>query len=132
MASISSQMGTLSLRPALASAMRSPFARLERLVRRYLTESEDEGTARLCRELRAARDRGYLTPRELEAVCRWKSPRAIWQVRANSHHRIRKATAAALRTRDEERRLEALVALRGVANPVASGAGRQGGGEGRA
>jgi hypothetical protein len=101
--------------------MRSPFVRLERLVRRHLAD-EDEATARLSQRLQAARVRGYLTAGELEAVCRWKSPRAIWQVRANTHHRIRRCTAAALATRDEARRLEALLELRGVSVAMASAA----------
>jgi hypothetical protein len=95
--------------------------RLARLVRRYLGP-EDAGTRALIRRLRAARRRGYLTRGELEAVCRWKSPRAIWHVRSNDHHRVRGATAAALAARDEAVRLEALLALRGVSVPMASSA----------
>jgi hypothetical protein len=96
------------------------YGRLEPVIRRHLSKDEDEATARLCRELRAARARGYLTRSELLAVCRWKSPRAIHQVRANSPKRVRAATTSALGTRSEPRRLEALVRLRGVSVPMAS------------
>jgi hypothetical protein len=93
---------------------------LEPLIREHLSVEEDEATALLCRGLRAAKRRGYLTPAELEAVCRWKSARAIRHIRANSHHRVRAATGAALATRSEQRRLEALLQLEGVSVPMAS------------
>jgi hypothetical protein len=104
---------------ALQDATRG-YARLETVIRRHLSTEEDEGTARLCRELRDARARGYLTRSELVAVCRWKSPRAIHHVRANSPKRVRAATASALGTRSEPRRLESLLRLRGVSVPMAS------------
>jgi hypothetical protein len=94
--------------------------RLEPLIRRHLSTREDEGTARLCRELRPARARGYLTRSELLAVCRWKSPRAIHRVLANTDKQVRVATALALGTRSEPRRLECLVRLKGVSVPMAS------------
>jgi hypothetical protein len=93
---------------------------LEPLIREHLSVEEDEATALLCRGLRAAKRRGYLMPAELEAVCRWKSARAIRHIRANSHHRVRAATGAALATRSEQRRLEALLQLKGVSVPMAS------------
>ena len=74
------------------------------------------------RTLDAARARGYLTRSELVAVCRWKSPRAIHLVRANSPRTIRAASRRALGTRSEERRLSALTQLRGVSVPMASAA----------
>ena len=94
--------------------------RLESLVRKHLSVEEDEDTARLSRRLRMAKRRGYLTPRELQDVCRWKSARAIRRIRENGHHRVRAATAAALAARSERRRLEALLGLRGVGIPMAS------------
>jgi hypothetical protein len=94
--------------------------RLEPLIRRHLSTEEDEGTALLCRELRAAKDRGYLTRSELQKVCHWKSPRAIRHVRANTARQVRAATGVALRTRSEERRLDALLQLKGVSVPMAS------------
>jgi hypothetical protein len=98
-----------------------PETALEGLVRRHLAD-EDEGTLRLFRELRPARRRGYLTRSELEAVCRWKSPRAIWHVRANTHHAIRRATSIVFTTRSETRRMDALLTLKGVSVPMASSA----------
>ena len=99
---------------------RVPFRRLEPLLRAHLSIEEDEGTTRLCRELRAARQRGHLTRSELQAVCRWKSPRAIRYINANTPSQVRVATQAALATRSEHRRLEALTRLRGVSVPMAS------------
>ena len=107
-------------RPALDGAARWSSRRLESLVRKHLSVEEDEGTALLSQRLRAAKRRGHLTPRELEAVCRWKSARAIRRVRENTHHRVRAATGAALAARSEQRRLEALLQLRGVGIPMAS------------
>ena len=104
---------------ALQDATRG-YARLETVIRRHLSTEEDAGTARLCRDLRDARARGYLTRSELVAVCRWKSPRAIHHVRANSPKRVRAATASALGTRSEPRRLESLLRLQGVSVPMAS------------
>jgi hypothetical protein len=93
---------------------------LAALVRRHLDREEDEGTAALTRALRPARRRGYLTRGEFEAACRWKSPRAVHHVRANSPRAVRTATGAALRARGERERLLALTALRGVSVPTAS------------
>jgi hypothetical protein len=90
------------------------------LVRGALEPRDDATTARLVRELRAARRRGHLRPAELEAVCRWKSPRAIWYVRSNPVAAVQKATRLALRTKDEEARMRALLELRGVSIPMAS------------
>lgn len=90
------------------------------MIQRHLSTQEDEATARLCRRLRAATRRGYLTASELQAACRWKSPRSIHHVRSNTPKRIRAATAAALCSRNEDVRLQALLRLRGVSVPTAS------------
>ena len=94
--------------------------RLEALVRKHLSVEEDGDTVLLSTRLLVAKRRGYLTPLELESVCRWKSARAIRRVRENTHHRVRAATGAALASRNEQRRLEALLQLRGVGIPMAS------------
>lgn len=99
---------------------RLPYTDLEPLVRDHLSVDEDEGTKRLTRRLRVARRRGYLTQGELVAVCRWKSARAIRYIEANSPHRVRAATFAALSARNEQARLESLLALQGVSVPMAS------------
>jgi hypothetical protein len=99
---------------------RVPSNDLLALVRRHLDRDEDEGTVALMHALRAARRRGYFTRAEFEAACRWKSPRAIHHLRANSRHAVRAATRSALGARSEERRLAALTALRGVSVPTAS------------
>jgi len=97
-----------------------PYDRLEPVIRHYLSTDEEDSTAELMRRLRAARKRGYVAAAELEAVCYWKSPRAIQQIRTNSPTRVRSATRAALATRSERRRLEALTQLKGVSVPMAS------------
>ena len=97
-----------------------PYRRLDTLVRAHLDAVEDEATAALIRRLRAARTRGHLTRAELEAVCRWKSARAIHHVRSNTAAAIRAATREALGARSEGLRLAALTRLRGVSVPMAS------------
>jgi hypothetical protein len=97
-----------------------PYEKLEPLIRDYLCNEEFEDTAALIDRLRPARRRGYLTSKELEEICRWKSARAIHHIKANTAKQIRAATSAALKTRSELRRLEALTALRGVSIPTAS------------
>ena len=96
------------------------YGTLSSLVRRYLSAEDDERTTLLSRRLRTAKRRGYLTKGELAAVCRWKSSRAIQHIQANTHHRVRAATAAAMTTSSERRRLEALLQLKGVSVPMAS------------
>lgn len=103
-----------------AKTRRLPYSSLEPLVRDHLRVKEDPGTAALILRLRPARRRGYLTKGEFEAACRWKSPRASHLFRTNTRQRIRSATTAALGTRNERRRLEALLTLDGVSVPMAS------------
>jgi hypothetical protein len=97
-----------------------PYSRLEPLIRKHLSLEEDESTTELIRRLRSARERGYVTPSELQAVCYWKSPRAIQHIRSNSAAHVCATTRSALATRSERRRLEALRKLKGVSVPMAS------------
>src|SRR3954452_23822621 len=97
-----------------------PYSRLEPLIRDNLCTTECEETAELIRRLRPAKKRGYLTPQELQEICRWKSTRAIHHVKSNTAKQVRLATSAALHTRSEMRRLEALTSLAGVSVPMAS------------
>lgn len=97
-----------------------PYSTLEPLIRAHLSVEEEESATDLIRRLRAARKRGHLTASELEAVCYWKSPRAIQYIRSNHPTLIRSATRSALATRSERRRLEALMQLKGVSVPMAS------------
>jgi hypothetical protein len=64
-----------------------------------------------CRELSLA---------NLEAVCRWKSPRALPQVRKNTDSEVREVTRWSLSTPEERLRIESLLLLHGVSWPMAS------------
>ena len=97
-----------------------PYASLRPLVRRHLHVDEEPATVDLLRALRPARKRGYLTPSELERVCRWKSPRALELIKGNTPYQVRSATTRALATRSERERLKALCELQGVSVPMAS------------
>jgi len=97
-----------------------PYRKLAALVADRLSTGEDEATLALIRRLRPARARGYLTPGELEAACRWKSPRAIALVRSNNAPKVRAATRRAFAARNEIARLDELLTLRGVSVATAS------------
>src|SRR5215467_6446022 len=97
-----------------------PFEKVSVLLKHHLSTEEDPKTAALIRELKQARVRGYLTRKELEKVCSWKSARAIHLIKRNSSARVRTATQLALATRSERRRVEALMTLDGVSVPMAS------------
>ena len=97
-----------------------PYTAALPLVREHLCLIEDNSTVSLTRELREARRRGYLRTSELEKICRWKSPRALGYIRSNSAAAVRAATHAALSTRSERRKLDALLSLSGVSVPMAS------------
>jgi len=97
-----------------------PYTKIGPLLKEYLSMQEDAETAALMPDLRQARVRRYLTPNELENVCRWKSARAIHHIKSNSASQIQKATRRALATRSERQRLEALMSLNGVSVPMAS------------
>ncbi len=97
-----------------------PYSRLEPLLRENLSVDEEDSATSLIHRLRAAKKRGWITPSELAAMCYWKSPRTIHHIRSNSPASVRAATRAALGTRSEQRRLEALRQLKGVSVPMAS------------
>lgn len=97
-----------------------PYYKASVFIKACLSTEEDAETVDLIRRLRPARARGYLTRGELEAVCFWKSARAIQHIRSNSSSQIRTATRRALATISERRRLEELTVLRGVSIPMAS------------
>jgi hypothetical protein len=97
-----------------------PYKQLRILLRDCLVLREDPDTAKLIRELRQVRKRGYLKPAELEKICRWKSARAIHHIKKNSAAQVRAVTGRALATQSERRRLEALTSLDGVSVAMAS------------
>jgi hypothetical protein len=97
-----------------------PFPRLSSLFSTHLSTKEESGTKKLIDELVGARRRGYITRAELILVCRWKSPRAIHQIRRNSGEVVRRVTRAVFKTRSEQTKLELLTSLYGVSVPMAS------------
>jgi hypothetical protein len=97
-----------------------PYGSLAALLDKHLSTDEDEATSELIDDLAGVKRRGYLTKAELERICRWKSPRAILQIRRNGGRSVRQTTRRAFRTRSERHRLELLTSLRGVSVPMAS------------
>src|SRR4051794_16405252 len=69
---------------------------------------------------RAAAARGWYERDEFLTVCAWKSPRSRPLVRANEPGVVKACTGRALTARDERKRIEALLELKGVGIPTAS------------
>lgn len=100
---------------------RLPYKNLKSLIAKNLYSHEEEvSTVKLIRELRPAKKRGYLTKKEMEIICRWKSPRAIRLIQSNGAQSIRAATTVALESKVERVKIEALTSLKGVSLPMAS------------
>ncbi len=104
----------------LLGLKRLPFENLSSLITTHLSTSEDEDTQDLIDALAGARSRGYLTRPELVRICRWKSPRAIHQIRRNRAASIERITRQAFTVRSEKTKLELLTGLYGVSVPMAS------------
>jgi hypothetical protein len=68
----------------------------------------------------AIRSRGYLTRRDLMAMCYWKSPRTQPRVATNDSATVQELTRVALATSDEEAKMALLRQLHGVSWPSAS------------
>jgi len=69
---------------------------------------------------RQARARGYLSQGDLRVLGRWKTPRSAPRIARNDPKFVRETTRAALATRSERLRIEALTLLEGVEWPTAS------------
>jgi hypothetical protein len=63
---------------------------------------------------------GYISPKQLFAIARWKSPRSAGTIHNNSAGFIREITSISLTTKDERMRIEVLTVLDGVSWPTAS------------
>lgn len=96
------------------------YTSLRDLLANELMTEEEPVTADLIKSLRHVKRDKVLTKSELVSVCRWKSPRAIRHIEANHGRTVRRLTCKALSTRSEQKRLEYLMALRGVSVPMAS------------
>jgi hypothetical protein len=97
-----------------------PYDGLTQLLEKHLSTDEDEDAQRLIDDMTGAHRRGFLTKPELVRICRWKSARAIHQIRRNGVQSIRRITRDAFRARSERKKLELLTSLHGVSVPMAS------------
>lgn len=97
-----------------------PFKSLGELLKMRLTSEEDPKTAKLIKDFSKTKARGWLTKRELEKICRWKSHRAIVLVKSNPPRLIKLITKEAFKSRNEKNKVELLIKLRGVSIPMAS------------
>jgi len=96
------------------------YKSLKALLAHELTEDEDPKAKKLFQLLRSARRKGYLTRKELIAICKWKSPRSAGRCLENSSADVRAATRRSFTSHSERVRFEALCSLHGVGPPVAS------------
>ncbi|HET9057839.1 MAG TPA: hypothetical protein VFN30_13420 [Chitinophagaceae bacterium] len=96
------------------------YNKLEPLINDNLSTEEDLPTAALIKKLRSSKKRGWLTKDEMIEICRWKSPRAVRYIEANSKATIKKHTASAFATRSEDIKIQELTKLKGVSIPMAS------------
>jgi hypothetical protein len=82
---------------------------------RYLTDKSIFDEA-----IPIVRQVGYLTKKQMQAVARWKPPRAAPKIENNSDSLIVEATRIALSSPHEEIRVRALTLIHGVGFPMAS------------
>ena len=97
-----------------------PYASVDALLDAEILSEEDPATRALIERLRRVRGRGAFSRAEFLAMARWKSARAAPHYARNSAAAVRRVSRAVLATRDERRRVEALMSLYGVSVPVAS------------
>jgi hypothetical protein len=90
---------------------------IARWARGYSYSAADQIVERLAARVRV---RGHLTRAEFLRVCLWKSPRSQPRCARNTAARIRKLTAIALATADDQAKIESLRSLAGVGWPTAS------------
>ncbi len=69
---------------------------------------------------KSARERGYYTRASFITVCRWKTPRSIALVEANTAAGIKQATQDGLAASNDVQAIDALTSLSGVGVPTAS------------
>lgn len=96
--------------------LRLPARDVRRWAARY-DVSADDGLAEVGRR---ARERGYLTGKDLRTLARWKTPRTAAQVARNEEGFVGDVTRVAFATKCERPRIEVLMLLRGVGWPTAS------------
>lgn len=114
----------MSARPLPPFALRFPLSDLPRWEAVYWDACSDEDRRREA-EIEAVtapaiRRRGCLTDKDLLALCRWKSPRAVPQAARNEDAFVRAVTQTALAADNERLRIEVLTLLSGVGWPMAS------------
>ena len=102
------------------STRKPKYRTLKELLAHELVPQEYAKTSDLMGRLCHVKREKILTKAELAAICKWKSPRAIRQIEANSPATIRAITRQALSTRSERKRIEYLTKLQGVSLPMAS------------
>ena len=97
-------------------------ADIDTLARQYVTQNKDQANEnRIIEEIapRAKRNGGY-NKEDFLKVCHWKTPRTQPRWVENDEPFIREITAMALKTQNEQARIEVLTLLKGVDWPTAS------------
>lgn len=95
---------------------------IEKLARQYIDQNPDQAAEnRIIEEIgpRAKRN-GYYSREDFLQLCHWKTPRTQPRCMENDEPFIREITSMALKTQNEEARIEVLTLLKGVDCPTAS------------
>lgn len=100
--------------------MKKEYSTIDELIRNELDLEEEYNTARLIKELKSVKRRGYFTREEFIKMGMWKSPRPKRHYEGNSEDEILEISRSALSSTSEERKIEYLVELKGVSVPTAS------------
>ncbi len=69
---------------------------------------------------RSIKNQGHLTKKQLQVICKWKSPRSAGNMLSNDPEFVEEITTFAFKTKNERSRVESLTLLDGVGWPSAS------------
>ena len=85
-----------------------------------IQDYEDKKTIELFKQFKSIDKQNYLTKAQLIEILKWKSPRPLKHYLSNSENDVKKITALAFSTKDDEMKVHVLTALSGVNIPAAS------------
>lgn len=90
------------------------------VIKENLNRKEDKRAAKLIKELKGVKERGFLNPEEFIKIGMWKSPRPKKLYLSSTEERIISISKKAFATNFEKKKIELLAQLKGVSIPTAS------------
>ncbi len=100
--------------------MKKEYSTIKELIKDNLNRKESPNTAKLIKELKPIKERGYFNKKEFIKMALWKSPRPKKRYLENSEEEIIKISKKVMSTAFEKRKIDLLTKLRGVSIPTAS------------